>query len=538
MSLRIECPGCQRAFEVNKDLEGRTVECGSCEKRFQVAPNVMIANRGRFYPDEAKKGADLSRFGRAPMTNAPVEFQTTAYDKGPKQAFLGPVPPIRHFAAGAGLLAILVGLALLYFGSLPSSDLLRDVERPNRYILGGFLSLVSFGFLVWGMLRNRMLGFFLGLCGAGGLMALAHFSPIHRAVNANAPLISDNFAENSLAQGETEEAPTFFPGITDEVLSAEEVKRLTRWEAAVFPVIGQGDETHVAAVWVRSMEEFHGRQVQNYLAQQFGLPENPYFRELGSDGGIFVMSGIPFELDDVEAVVERFGEVEQTIPELRLIQMQANPAVLGEVSSRLTAKLNDPNDGSFYPLNHAELIALDRERVKRAIDRLSLAKPIRMRKDITVRLVALLSEDFDEATFDQLAKAIEIWSEDGDGAERVVADLGVRMRAQGRKIPDGMLNFIATRKPAAAASLMVDVWSRDPTSKQRFVAQYGSQAAPLLPSYLTSDDSGVRRSAARLLGQIGGKEQLTSMREAMNETSDSELKSILVESIARIQKGS
>ncbi|HAO94842.1 MAG TPA: biopolymer transporter ExbD, partial [Verrucomicrobiales bacterium] len=34
MSLRIQCPACQRQFTVDEELKGRTVECGSCEKQF------------------------------------------------------------------------------------------------------------------------------------------------------------------------------------------------------------------------------------------------------------------------------------------------------------------------------------------------------------------------------------------------------------------------------------------------------------------------------------------------------------------------
>ena len=176
MTLRIECPGCQQSFEVSEELEGRTVECGSCENRFQVTAEVMATNRDRFYPDEIKKEVDLSRFGRAPATSAPVEFRTMEYEKSGKQLFVGPVPPVRMFAAVGGLLIVVVTALAFYFGSLPTSSILQDIERADRYMIAGFMGLMAGGLLIWGMVRNRVAGTFLALLGIAGMLALALFA--------------------------------------------------------------------------------------------------------------------------------------------------------------------------------------------------------------------------------------------------------------------------------------------------------------------------------------------------------------------------
>ncbi|MDQ8191187.1 HEAT repeat domain-containing protein [Roseibacillus persicicus] len=519
---------------MSEELKGRTVECGSCEKRFQVTEGVIAHERDRFYPDEIRKKADLSRFGRAPISSAPVEFRTMEYGKIPKQPMIGPAPPARNFALVGGLLVLILTALAFYLGAENVGGFLQDVEKPQRYVLAGFFGLLGFGLLTWGNIRKPILGAFIGLLGMAGLLAMAYYLPVHRSATA---VGSANEFESSVIgdQSEKEEAPAFFPGITEEKLTPQQVMRKTRWESAVLPLVSRGDENQVAAIWVRSMEEFHNLQIRKYLQQELELPIRPDFRTL-SDGGIFVLSGIPLDLDQVEFVAERFGEIEQVIPELRLIQMQVNPTVLGEVSNELTSKLSNPDDGAFYSLNYAELIALDRGRVKLAIKRLATAEPIRMRKDITVRLVGLLSEKHDPETLGDLAKAIEVWSEEGDGADRIVADMGTRMRLRGQPVPDEILRFVAERKTPTAASMMVDLWAESPVTRQSYLESYGSQAAPLVEPFLRSEEVGMARSAAIMLGKIGTSSQLPAMQEALAESSDDELKLVLEEAIKRVSQ--
>ena len=533
MTLRIECPKCQQNFEVGEDLQGRTVECGSCEHRFKVTPEVVsTTQRERFYPDESRKNTDLSRFGRAPASAKPVEFRTADYGKLPDQSALGPVPPVRVFAIVAGFLVFVAMSLVFYFGSQPNVSLLQDVQRPERLTLAGFFGLVGLVLLFWGMLRKRVVGFLLGIAGSAGLLALAYYLPVNLSPSF------DGTGETIVDSGDEEatpKPPTFFPGITEKPLTPQEVMEMTRWKSAVLPLVSSGDEEQVVAVWVRAMEEFHRLQLQNYLKQEFDLANRPDFRVL-RDGGLFVMSGSPFDLDRVEASVERFGEIEQVIPELRLIQMQVNATVLGDQSSsnEITNKLNNPSDGAFYSLNYAELIALDRERVKQAVIRLSNAEPVRMRKDITVRLVGLLGGRQDTETYGNLAQALNVWSEEGDGADRALVGLVGKMREQRQEVPDAILRFWAERKTPEAASLMVQLWAEDPVSRNRFVESYGSQAATSVSFYLRSSEDGLARSAARLMGQIGTKDHLPQMREALTGSGNEEFKRVLQEAIERV----
>lgn len=543
MILRIECPQCRQSFEVGEELKGRTVECGSCENRFQVTEEVTALNRDRFYPDEIRKNADLSRFGKATTASAPVEFRTMEYEATAKSDFVGPVAPVRTFATVFGLLLFLICALAFYFGSLPGGSLLKDVEKLERYQIAGFFGLVGFVLVVWGMLRKRIPGILLGLVGLAGLLALAHFLPVHRTP----VFVSGDGGEDDssvTSEGDGSKSNTFFPGITDEEpLRPDEVMKMTRWKSTVFPEVSEWDEARVAAVWVREMAEFHSLEIEKYLQQELQLPSQPYFRTLSVrgkvlDGGIFVMSGVPLDLDRVEAAAERLGEVEQVIPELRVVQLRLNVELLGgDASNNLNSKLIDPTNGAFYSLNHKELLALDRGRVKAAVRRLANVKqPLQMRKDITVRLVGLLGQESEPEMVGLLAEAIRVWSEEGDGADLVLMNQIVKMRAGGKTVPDEMMRFLAERKTASAANLMVSLWSLDPSGRQRFLVTYGSQVAPAMVPYLKNSNSALSRSAVRVLGQIGTRSQLPEMREVLGSSEDEALKVSLKQAIEQVER--
>ncbi len=216
--------------------------------------------------------------------------------------------------------------------------------------------------------------------------------------------------------------------------------------------------------------------------------------------------------------------------------MVVNSSVLGDVSNELTSKLNNPKDGAFYSLNYAELIALDRERVKSAIKRLRRAEPIRMRKDITVRLVGLMGEQQDLETYGDLAEALDVWSVEGDGADQIVAGIGKKLRERGQRIPAGILRFLAKRKTPSAATMIVEVWAEQPSIRKPYVEQYGSSIANLITPFLRSSEPSLAMSAASILGNIGTRKELPDMREALTGATDEEFRVTLQEAIERVAR--
>lgn len=529
MTLRIECPSCQQTFEVGEELKGRTVECGSCEKRFQVTDEVLAKGKERFYPDEVKKSADLSRFGRAPVVDNAMQFRTgkSNYSPTAKTNMVGPPPLTRTLAAVAGFVLLLLGLSLFYFGSWQYGALLQDIETQERLILGGFIGGLGFFLLVWGRLRGRGLAAVFGLAAFGGILALAFLMPVYRTPDGGA-LQADGDGELDPTRPRP---PSSF--LVEETLTIEQVVKRTRWAVTVQPAMATGDESQVAGVWVRGMEEFQSLQLQSYLSESFALPVRPDFRLL-NDGGIFLLSGVPLDLDQVGAVVARFGEVEQVIPELRVVQVTLDRTALGESSSEITSKLNNPSDGAFYSLNFQELKALEQIRVKAAINRLRMVEPLQMRKDITARLVSLMGQPQDPETYGNIAAALEVWSEPGDGADQVISQIALKMRSRGEEIPVGLLSFLVSRQTNSAAALIAELWSEGPSTKKAMVEDFGSGAAPFIVTYLRSPEAAVARNAAMLLGQIGTDAELPAMREALTGNEDEDFQRVLQGAIKRV----
>ncbi|MDA8975292.1 zinc-ribbon domain-containing protein [Akkermansiaceae bacterium] len=102
MNLQIECPACQRRFQVNDDLTGKTVECGACDHRFAVTEDTKVEERKKFYPGE-QGGSGLDHFGRAPMRqDVPVTFQTAEYAQGMDAEVVHATSPIQTFASLGG----------------------------------------------------------------------------------------------------------------------------------------------------------------------------------------------------------------------------------------------------------------------------------------------------------------------------------------------------------------------------------------------------------------------------------------------------
>ena len=184
------------------------------------------------------------------------------YNPKAKPAFVGPLPPVRNFATVVGLLIIVICALAFYFGTRSGGSFLQDVELAQRYVVAGFFGVVALGLLSWGMMRNRVIGILIGLLGVGGLMSMAHFLPVLRSpkdvggITRTNPDPRDEKEESSSRGG---------AGITEQVLTAREVMKMTRWESTVLPLTTDGDDSYVAAIWVRQMEEFHNLQIKDCL---------------------------------------------------------------------------------------------------------------------------------------------------------------------------------------------------------------------------------------------------------------------------------
>jgi predicted Zn finger-like uncharacterized protein len=530
MTLRIQCPSCSRKFTVSEELRGQTVECGGCEHRFKVVEGVIVRRREKFYPGERQRPG-LEVFGTAGKHAAPpVDFQTANYDQQSSAEDFMPLTPQEMVAAGAGVIVLLLGAVLFFFGAQPSA-FLQDVEIPRRALLGFFTVIVGAALLMYGARRRRGAGAVTTVLLGALVLTLAVFMPVHRTINAA--------GDGGIGGGIT--SPGEEPIPEKKVLTAEEVMELVGYgpvERAVttFTTSDTDGLERVAALWVPTMEERFKYQIQKYLHRKAKTEERPSFYRRRK-GGLFVLEGIDIPLEELGRIVERFGRVEQVYPVIRVVEIAVEGERLLEASPDLMSKLTDREHPAFYVRNLQELDHIDIDRVQSAVVRLSDAEPKRFRTEIAARLAQLLSEEVDAEFKGIVTRALMAWSEEGDGIEMNVILVAEDILGSGEEVPRSMLEFMTARSPEAAVPIVTVLWARAPSTWEPFVADLGSFAEEFVAMRLGKENRALQQSAVRLLKKIGTTKSLPALEAALPEAG-TEFKLMLEDTIAHIRKAS
>ena len=523
MTLRIQCPACERQFKVSEELKGRTVECGACEHRFKLDDSVTVARKDKFYPGE-KRVPGLDAIGRSQRAvGAPVRFETAAYNQTQSIADFVPMSPQRLVATIVGTLILLGAIVLLVLGTQPHG-VLKDMEIDKRAILAGFLALVGGALVLFGCTHRLRSGIAITVLGVGITMALAFLMPVPRTIDPGLGLdAADGGGTADPAEPEADPREPQQPMTLEEVMEAAGYGPVQR---AIAVHVKAGSDTDpaefVAAIWVPVMEERFKFQIQNYLQRKSGSDERPSFYRR-EEGGLFVIDGPRLPMDRVEAMAERFGVVKETYPEIRLLEVALDASRLLGVSKEQMGKLTDKNHPAFYAVNLGELEHIDLDRVSEAVRRLADAEPLRFRVEISRRLVELLGEESESEFKGDVCRALLVWSEDGDGAEQAVAIAAKEVLGRGETMPRPMLEFMVSRKSPEAVPILEVLWMEDPTAWEPIIAEIGPAAEDAVLKHLDDEDAGVRISAVQLLKRVGTKKCVEPLR-ALLPSADDEMK--------------
>ena len=105
------------------------VECGACEKQFDVDADAIVPERDRYFPGDIKKSG-LDHYGSAPDrgTLPQVGFATATYDEGASAADVIPAAPQRVVASALGAAIQILFVIILIFGS-QENGILNDMEH-------------------------------------------------------------------------------------------------------------------------------------------------------------------------------------------------------------------------------------------------------------------------------------------------------------------------------------------------------------------------------------------------------------------------
>ncbi len=516
MTLRIQCPACQRQFTVDEELKSRTVECGSCEKQFVVDEDAIVSERDRYFPGDMKKSG-LKRYGagRSPADPIPeVEFATATYSGSATAADVIPPTPGRTVAWVTGTLILVGYLVILVFGSM-GNGVFSDVEIEKRILLSGFVVMVGSALIFsGGFRRNKQ----VSLTGVALAVMVMAFTVILRP-KGNPEGYQDT--------GTPMLSPLDRAGDTPTKMSGDEVRKAMAYDPVQRAIDSFGQES-VWALWAPEMRKHFRYQIQRYLQRKTGAADRPAFYPRG-EGGLLIVEGISIKMPELVELVEHFADVENVYENLRVLHIGVKGENLVEPSTELLGILNNRTHESFIVLNKKELEHIDIDRVKDAAQRLSTVEPSRFRSEIARRLVGLLDEDADTEFRSVICKAIMVWSVPEDGAEPAVIRLVEDLIGKGEEVPKSMIELLIERRTPGGIPLLKTLWKGKPLDWESEVISMGSQMETVILPHINDENPAAQRSALLILRRVGTEASLPVLRKALETTGENPDMKLLIE---------
>ena len=517
--LLIRCPSCGQRFKVGEDLRGRTVECGSCEHRFRINDEVIVRGK-KFYPGE-RRDASLNRFQRVPLamvTPSPA-VQTVRYADPPDPTNFEPTPPLRILAAALGF-ALIALMALLFILGAQRGGTLDGMTTENRLLMAGFTAFLATALILYGNPKTRLKAGSIALLMSAGLIALPFFF-----TQGSTPLNQADVPAQGAPPAPRPEEPATDPNaalrqeigtgpLEDEI---ERLKSIASKKTAV-------------GLWLRDLRETNRIIVRDFILRTLNADPDTHYYPRGNGNFLMVITGIEHSLTEVATVVGALGSEIRSHPGISVVEVKVdnNRFIEGPIE-----KLTDRKDPAFYDLNRRELESIDLQRVSNAVKRLAEAEPSVYRSDITRQLISLLSADWVDFKGD-VARALSVWSETpGPAGEAALAVLRETV-TKGGTVPPDLVALIIKERNAGVIPLINELWQRNPTQWESLYAEVGSPAEPAIIRLFPSTDGSLRRSAVRLLGQVGGTDSLPVL-EAASASADPELKVLIEKSVEDIR---
>ena len=501
MTVRIQCPACQRQFQVSEELKGRTVECGGCEKRFVVDEDAILPERERYFPGDIKKPG-LAHYGNAPAGDSapPVQFETAIYNENATAADVVPPSPGRTVAGVAGMMVLVLYLVLLVFG-VQGDGSFSEMERGKRIVLSGFVVVVGLVLVLLGGVRRRKQA---ALGGMGLAVAVLAFSVT--LPEAGPPQTGSPVAPAGPAPVAPETAPAR--------MSEEQAMTAMGYDPVERAIVSFGQEA-VWALWAPEARHHFRYQIQRYLQRKTGVSRRPAVYARGA-GCLLVLENVDLKMPELMEFVERFAQVEEVYEDLRVLRIAVIGENLVEPSTELESRLGDETHGEFIELNRQELDHINIDRVKDAAQRLSMVEPSRFRPEIAGKLIDLLEEDTDTDFRATICQALTVWSLPGEGAEATAARIAQRLVAEKSEVPKSMIQLLIDRKAPELPTLLRFLWRDKPLEWESELIATGGQMESVVIDFIESENRILQRSAFTILRRIGTEASIPALREALD----------------------
>lgn len=433
-------------------------------------------------------------------------------------------------------LVIAAGCLWLFYNASSEMDgtsFLSMLQQPQQKAFALFFACLAGGLMACAGRRHKIVFILLGLLVAGGIASLPFVYPVKLNPSLLGGRENVSLPEEEDVSGFTSMGWEQVAGPTASVQNYGEgdLKPL-------FAAIDRKEDQGVLGVWVVGVNGANRDMVKAYLKRMTQSEDEPIFYDRkGTGGGLFVITPTPITFKEFVDVASKMGKVTLQDKERFFVEVvlnrdkfEARPA---------SAALQDERHQYFVLANLKELSCLDIRRVIAAAKRLASVKPDRMRPEVSAKLVELLREPWgrDAEYVTALASALVVWGRPEDAeAQRVVYYVATELKKADCEIPASLVRFLLHGPEKKNFALLLDEWKKDPQKwEEECVAAGPTGEADIIRLMNESDDFVLKRSAARILGEIGSEASLSALKAFTRDT-DNELRLCAELSVNLIEK--
>jgi len=505
--LQIRCPSCSQRFKVGAELMGKTVECGACEKRFEIEEDVIVRNQ-KFYPGE-RDPAVLNRFQKVPRTQNPgIKFVPASgpqFEKG----YISPitrVSPLRIAVGWLGALLIL-GATFVLAAKLP---VFTELSGATRGVIAVGAGVVGLALIAFANPRTR-----------GRTLAIASVFTI-LFLGTPFLFVQETLPEPRETKREVGQSSQALPAPKQNEDSPDSLRAkigTAPLEEEIRKLSTGNQRTHAYGVWLRDLSGSDKLAVRDYLVRAIKAdPTSPIYQREGRDY-LMVLTGVEKPIAEVAEVTKRFARKQVIHQELDVIETEVEARFFMEGPLE---KLTDKASPAFYDLNKRELESIQLDRVQRAVKRLTGAEPKIYRDDITRLLIGLLAVP--EVDFPgEISAALLVWAENPVPAGEAAAYRLKIMSEAKKQVPQDLVRLLSKAKNVEALPYVRNLWMNDVTRWEPHYADFGPVAEASVLEVFPNLEGTVLRSAARVLEQVGGKDSIPVLEKARATSNDPEL---------------
>lgn len=305
VQIQIRCPKCAQRFRVGPELKGRMVECGACEFRFRVDEESLVKNR-KFYPGE-KKDPTLMRYSREPHIEvaASPQMMVAEYTPAPDMQRFEPTPLGKVIVGIVGTAVMAITLLILITGG-SSNGFLEGVTTDRRMIIAVFAAVVGAPMIIYANPRTRAKAIFFAVIGAAALIC--------------APLYFKEGAKELIAQTSNINVLNAPLVINQGPSDARELKETVGYGPMNTAILEAGQNGRVVGIWLRGLLSSNSELVKTYMMRVSGASEMSHLYPRVDQNYLLVLINPELTLEELALECERLGRVDQTVPELHLIE--------------------------------------------------------------------------------------------------------------------------------------------------------------------------------------------------------------------------